>query len=138
MLRQIIGIAIATASLVNKFQHTSASAGIEFLPGKDWISLDNLTAGSCEYTEKAKNTDTGVQYEQKIKAEIPQGKLTNTMLHRLENRHLFVRLTYNTGEMQVIGCPDFPAKLTGTLNVKQNGSYKLEFTCNSIYRAFRL
>lgn len=137
MLRQIIGISVATASVIKKIQNTQTTASIEFLSGKNWMMLD-VTSGTSEFSEKAKITDAGVEYEQNIKTQIPCARITKDMVLQLEQFHLFVKLTYNNGDEEMVGCPDFPVRLTADLNVKQSGYYKLVFTCSTIYKTFHL
>lgn len=137
MLRQIIGISVATASVIKKIQNTQTTASIEFLSGENWMMLD-VTSGTSEFSEKAKITDAGVEYEQNIKTQIPCTRITKDMVLQLEQFHLFVKLTYNNGDEEMVGCPDFPVRLTADLNVKQSGYYKLVFTCSTIYKTFRL
>lgn len=137
MLRQIIGISVATASVIKKIQNTQTTASIEFLSGENWLMLD-VTSGTSEFSEKAKITDAGVEYEQNIKTQIPCARIKKDMVLQLEQFHLFVKLTYNNGDEEMVGCPDFPVRLTADLNVKQSGYYKLGFTCSTIYKAFQL
>lgn len=137
MLRQIIGIAVSTNSVINKFDNTQTTVHIEFLPGKDWLPL-NITSGTFEFSEKVKTSDAGVMYEQKLKAGIPYAKVDPDIIRRLQYLHLFIRIAYNNDDVEVIGCPDFPAQLTTDLSIIQSSYYKLEFTCNTIYKSFRL
>lgn len=137
MLKQIISISVATASMINKFQNTQTIALIEFLPSKAWMTLD-VTPGTSEFSEKAKITNAGVTYEQKVKTEIPSARIAKDTVLQFERFHLFVRFTYNNGDVQIIGCPDFPARLTADLSVKKSSYYKLEFACNTIYKSFHL
>lgn len=137
MLRQIIGISVATPSMADKFEKTGTTVQIRFLPGKNWIPLD-VTSGTSEFSGKTKITDAGVMYEQKVKTEIPCIRISKDRILQFEQFHLFVQLKYNNDDVEVIGCPDFPVRLTADLEVKQSSYYKLEFTCNTIYKAFRL
>ncbi len=136
MLKQITDISVVTIPMINKFQNTWSFVKIDLLPGKNWIPL-KITSGSSEFSEKPKVTDSGVMYEQKIKTEISSSHLDRTIL-QLEQFHLLVRIIYNDNSIEIIGCPDFPVRLTTELNVKQSSYYKFEFNCSTIYKAFRL
>ncbi len=137
MLKQITGISVATLSMINKFQNTRSFVKIDLLPGKNWIPL-KITSGSSEFSEKPKITDSGVMYEQKIKTEISSSHLMDRMILQLEQFHLLIQIIYNDNSIEIIGCPDFPVHLTTELNVKQSSYYKFEFSCTTIYKAFRL
>ena len=138
MLQQIISLAIATPSMFNEFQHTSSVVKIGFIPTKEWVVLDGITSGTIEFEDKTKQTDAGEIHDQKIKAEIPTHKLPNHLMAELGRNSLILRLTYNDGKIEIIGCKEFPVRFQKSASVKQSSYHALEFTCNTIYEAFRL
>lgn len=138
MLRQIVKVALATRNMINKFNLGGASTKIEFLPGKDWFELTN-TPGSFDFTEKTKTESPGVSFEQKLKCNYTRyGRMDDNQVHVWGKSDLFLRLEYNTGEIEIIGCPDFPTHLDYTFSGGKSSLYKFEFTCNTIYRPFSL
>jgi len=138
MLQQITSLAIATPSMFNEFQHTSSVVKIVFLPTKDWVVLDGITSGTIEFSDKTKQTDAGEIHDQKIQAKIPTAKLPNNLLPELGRNSLILRLTYNDGKIEIIGCKEFPVRFQKNASTKQSSYHTLEFTCNTIYEPFRL
>lgn len=136
MLRQITSIALLTSRLINRFQISGTVVKIEALPGKDWISLP-ITPGTFSFSEKSRREGGNLSYEQELKCNLRAGDPVPP-LATLEAAHIIVRIGYNTGELEVIGCPDFPARIATDLDVKQSSTYSLKFTCSTIYRTFKL
>lgn len=134
-VQNIIKIDIALMSWLNQVKAGIHSIDVEFVSGKSWYELQ-FTPGTGDFSEKSKNSEAGVSYTSELKCNIPGDRedILNDILN-LENRELMVRFAYNTGEIKVIGIPDFPVKMTSDLSVNKSGLYKLTFSCDSIYRA---
>lgn len=138
MLRQVVKVALATRKMVNKFQVGRSVVKIDFFAGKNWFEL-TYTPGTLNYTNKSNLASPGVSFEQKLKCNYTRysGKDENRVDVWGES-DLFLRLEYNTGEVEIVGCPDFPVRLNSTFDEGDSSVYKLEFVCNTIYRTFTL
>lgn len=138
MIRQIINVSLAAMKSVNKFQVGISQVKIEFLPGKSWFLLTH-TPGTFDLSEKQKTDASGVLFEQKLKCNYTRYERTDdNRVHYWQMADLLLKVEYNTGETEIIGCPAFPVRLNATLEVGKSTVYKLEFTCSTIYRALSL
>ena len=96
-----------------------------------------FTAGTAEFSEKSKDTDSGELIEQSLKFIFPGEDESNlTALDLIACRPVLVKVQYSTSMSKLIGDLDNGAKLSQVTQVsnKISGS-QLEFTCLATYRS---
>lgn len=136
MLKQVVGISILPISFINKSLMNGDVLTVGLLPGKSWFDM-HVTSGSIKFTEKSKNDESGVSYTQSCQCNISSNaQEISKQIQQLEKMNLIVKLKYSTGEIKAFGCPEFPARMLADSEVKDSGKYKVDFTCNSIFREF--
>lgn len=96
-----------------------------------------FTAGTAEFNEKSKDTDSGELIEQSLKFIFPGEDEANlAALDLIAGRPVLVKVQYSAGMSKLIGDLDNGAKLSQVIQIsnKISGS-QLEFTCLATYRS---
>lgn len=138
MLRQIIKISVVTSKAVNIFQRSGSRILVELLPGKSFLDL-RPTLKTIKLEEKSKRSTPGTSYEQKLSCNITINEENNSsQINYLEHSQIFLKLEYSSGECEIMGSPEFPVYLNASMDVDNSSVYKLEFSCNTIYRLLKL
>lgn len=134
-VQQIVEIEYTLLKHINRVRVAGVMIEIEFIPGKNWVPL-KFTSGTGLFSEKAKQSDSGISYSREIKCNVVTDDKENlSLIDKLEHSYIVIRVKYNSGEWKVIGIPGIPVKMESDLDVDKSGRYKIVFSCDSIYRA---
>ena len=104
--------------------------------GKNYTDI-YFTPGSAEFTEKPKDTDSGILYEQSLKIQFPGEDETNLVdLDALTGPPLLIKMELSSGLSKLIGELENGAKMEQTEQLGQKSTgYVLEFLCRSHIKA---
>jgi hypothetical protein len=134
MLQYIISLKVFRSKLLAAFQSSGQWASLTLPPSSQWIDLP-FTPGSAKFTEKAVTSDDGVSYDSTLTFSRSGDSESDTNLMRnLELYGLVVLVAYNTGEIKVVGSPDYPAHLTVEQTTENNNVFLHNIVRSGVYR----
>lgn len=137
-LRQIIAIDYVYTREISLFRQMGHHVSIVLINGRNWRSLRERLK-NFSFNEKPVRGDAGISYEQKLSCRYTiYDNNDNSTLSALESDSVILRITYNSGEQEVIGTPDFPVRVSVAMDTDASSEYKVEFQCNTIYRLLTL
>jgi hypothetical protein len=101
--------------------------------GTDWQQI-YFTPGSAELTEKPKETDAGLLYEQTLRMTFPGDDDTNlAALDQIVDRPGLVKIQLSSGQFHLMGEMENGARLSRSFQLAgKNSGSQLEFTCLGI------
>lgn len=109
--------------------------------GASWIDLYH-TPGSAEFTEKWKDTEAGMLFEQILRIQFPGLDETNRAdLGMLERRGMLIGISIGEAGVKwlLMGSPDNGARLLSSISAgSKTPGILLEFTCMATQKAWWL
>jgi hypothetical protein len=100
--------------------------------GADWKQV-YFTPGSAELSEKPKETDAGLLYEQSLRMNYPGDDADNILtLDAITDRAGLVKIQLSSGQFRLMGTIENGSRMMRSLQVGSKATgHQLEFTCLS-------
>lgn len=137
-LRQIISIDYVYPREISLFRRMGQLVSIVLINGRSWRSLQKRLK-NFSFNEKPSQSDAGTSYDQKLNCRYTiYNNNDNSELAAMESDCVILRITYSSGEQEIIGTPDIPVRVSATMDADNSTEYKIEFQCKTIYRSLIL
>lgn len=106
---------------------------VDLNPGKTWKEI-YFTPGSTELSEKPKESEPGLLYEQTLRMSFPGDDDTNlAALDQIVDHPGLIKIQLSSGQFHLMGEIENGARLSRSLQLAaKNSGSQLEFTCLGI------